>query len=235
MKDKIDILKQLQAIEIETNKLKGERERSLAAKGRIDERLLSFEQDLNAERARFDQTKKEYRQKEMDILANQSLIEKSQQKLRSVKTNKEYQSMLKEIDELKSKNSKIEDDMLEYLEEMEVLEKSLEVLKQDHQAYENEANKEKDVIEANKKECERRQAEMTSKWEEASHQADPDLLKTYMIIKSSTDGIALASASNEMCNGCHLNIPPQLFNELLKDNELILCPHCHRILYRDQS
>jgi predicted nucleic acid-binding Zn-ribbon protein len=234
MKEKIDILRKLQAIEIETNKLTAERRQSLAAKGRIDERLQSFEENVNTEVARFEQVKKDYRQKEMDILANQSLIEKSDQKLRSVKTNKEYQAMLKEIEELKSLNLKIEDHMLEYLEEMEVLEKDIHNLKQEHKAYIDEATKEKEVIEAKNQQCEQREAEMKLKYEQISEQADPDLLKTYMTIKNSTSGIALASVSNEMCNGCHLNIPPQLYNEILKGNELILCPHCHRILYQQR-
>ncbi|MGH7828550.1 MAG: C4-type zinc ribbon domain-containing protein [Candidatus Binatia bacterium] len=34
-----------------------------------------------------------------------------------------------------------------------------------------------------------------------------------------------------MCQGCYMNIPPQLWNEILKNERLNLCPSCHRILY----
>ena len=44
-------------------------------------------------------------------------IAKSKEKLTSVKTNKEYQALLKEIDDLKNANSKIEDQMFEILEQ----------------------------------------------------------------------------------------------------------------------
>jgi predicted nucleic acid-binding Zn-ribbon protein len=35
----------------------------------------------------------------------------------------------------------------------------------------------------------------------------------------------------EVCDGCHMSIPPQLYNELQKSNELITCPSCSRIIY----
>ena len=62
---------------------------------------------------------KKYRAYESDIQSNLGKIGKSQEKLRAVKTNKEYQSSLKEIDDIKAINSKLEDEMLEFLEQIE--------------------------------------------------------------------------------------------------------------------
>ena len=68
--------------------------------------------------------RKKYREIETELNMNAPRIEKSQEKLRAVKTNKEYQSLLKEIEELKKKNSSLEDEMIECLEHIESSEAS---------------------------------------------------------------------------------------------------------------
>jgi hypothetical protein len=34
-----------------------------------------------------------------------------------------------------------------------------------------------------------------------------------------------------VCQCCHLAIPPQKFNELIKGEKMMSCPHCMRIIY----
>ncbi|MYF47801.1 MAG: hypothetical protein F4214_02335, partial [Candidatus Dadabacteria bacterium] len=45
------------------------------------------------------------------------------------------------------------------------------------------------------------------------------------------NGRALALAENEKCTSCNINIPPQLYNEILKRTKLVQCPNCKKILY----
>jgi len=44
-------------------------------------------------------------------------------------------------------------------------------------------------------------------------------------------GLAVINVKNEICMGCFMNIPPQLYIEVQRENSLILCPQCSRILY----
>jgi predicted nucleic acid-binding Zn-ribbon protein len=50
-------------------------------------------------------------------------------------------------------------------------------------------------------------------------------------VKQRCGGIGLVQVENAVCKGCYLNIPPQLYNELHRGNELRMCPHCHRLIY----
>ena len=63
---------------------------------------------------------------------------------------------------------------------------------------------------------------------------DPEILPLYERIKT-RNGIAIAPARNEVCTGCHMKIPPQLFNEVLTLSRMIQCPNCGRILYSEES
>ena len=44
-------------------------------------------------------------------------------------------------------------------------------------------------------------------------------------------GVAVVSVWKEVCDGCHMSIPPQLYNELQKSTRLLTCPNCNRIIY----
>ena len=62
-------------------------------------------------------------------------------------------------------------------------------------------------------------------------QINDDLLKKYDILREKRNGQAVVPAWKEVCNGCHMNIPPQMYNELQKPEILMLCPNCNRIIY----
>ena len=73
--------------------------------------------------------------------------------------------------------------------------------------------------------------EMRGKSDEAKEKVDAELLKRYNIIRQKMNGMAVVPVWKEICGGCHVNIPPQVYNELQRSEELILCPNCSRIMY----
>ena len=60
---------------------------------------------------------------------------------------------------------------------------------------------------------------------------DDDMYKQYVDLFESYGGIAVAEVKEEICQGCNMNIPPQLFVEIKKNEEIFQCPQCRRILY----
>ena len=91
----------------------------------LDAKQDSFQEAFEKDSAAMEHLKKKYRDLESDTKANESKIAKSQEKLSAVKTNKEYQALLKEIDDIKGMNSALEDEMLVCLEQMESFEEDL--------------------------------------------------------------------------------------------------------------
>ena len=62
----------------------------------------------------------------------------------------------------------------------------------------------------------------------------PDIFKKYETIRAKRGGIGLAKVQDETCQGCYIHIPPQVYIILKRGvEELLTCPHCHRILYVD--
>ena len=58
----------------------------------------------------------------------------------------------------------------------------------------------------------------------------PEVLKRYGTIRMRR-GLAVVSVRNGTCQGCNMNIPPQLYNTLQRGLSIETCPSCHRIIY----
>ncbi|MBI5969871.1 MAG: hypothetical protein HY884_01810 [Deltaproteobacteria bacterium] len=72
--------------------------------------------------------------------------------------------------------------------------------------------------------------------EETASRIPPDIYKKYENIRAKRAGIGLALVKNEACQACNIHIPPQVYILLKKGvDELMTCPHCHRILYVENN
>ena len=236
-KKDIATLVKLQKIDIEAGKLEVYLRDVPAQIKNLDQRLDEFTRNVENDDKLIAELNKKYRTYESDIQLNLGKIEKSQEKLRSVKTNKEYQSSLKEIDDIKAINSKLEDEMLEFLEQIETAEQSLNENKQQYSRIVDELEHEKKSLTQAAKQGEKNLAGLQSDREAVAAALDAGLMDIfkYQLMKQG-DGICIVEVNNAVCQGCNMNIPPQMYNELQRGNSLNYCPSCERIIYwQDQN
>jgi len=209
----------------ELERIPGQIEQMKAGLSEIEERIREQEAAVAAMR-------KTYREYEAQIQTNQSRIEKRNAQLRSVKTNPEYKALLKEIDEIRSGTAGIEDKMLQCLEDQETAEKELTRANTEYKAQQQENLDKIEELEAYAREQRKARDKLAADCEEILPHINEDMLERYRFAQRQTGGrLAVVGARDATCMGCHMNIPPQLFNELFRGDELRFCPHCHRILY----
>jgi predicted nucleic acid-binding Zn-ribbon protein len=72
---------------------------------------------------------------------------------------------------------------------------------------------------------------LNDKKEQIKASADPKTISILDDVKTKVRGMAVVPVEQAVCMGCHMNIPAQLYNELLRYDELRFCPHCNRIIY----
>lgn len=231
MKEQIKVLVNLQNIEIETADIKSKLSDVSTKLSMLDSSVSQVEGSIEGATAQLDNLKKQYRDFESDVQMNLSQIQKSREKLRLVKTNKEYQSILKEIEDIQEKNSLIEDEMIKCLEQMDDAEKVISSKKEEFLTVKGQVSNEKESIARETEQNKKRLAELEAEWQKFSAEIDPELMKKYKTVKEKVQTRAVAAVNNAVCQGCNLNIPPQLFNELQRFENLKFCPHCQRIIY----
>jgi hypothetical protein len=230
--EQIVTLVKLQKIDTEAQKLESLLKEIPVQIGTLEQRLEKFMRTVEEDENLISELNKKYRTYESDVQLNLGMIQKSQVKLRSVKTNKEYQSSLKEIEDIESKNSKIEDEMLEFLERIESAERDLNERRDAYSKIVDETNREKVSIEKDGDQCKQKLVELASDRNAVTDLLDSTILDIFYRVKAKQpDSVAIAEVKDAVCQGCNLNIPPQLYIELQHRNSLKNCPSCERIIY----
>jgi uncharacterized protein len=230
-REKIQSLVALQAVEADIRRVQALLAETPAKLAAIARELEAFEATLAEEDGQLQAVQKAYREQERETQVVLAQIRKSNERLATVKTNKEYQSILKEIDDLGRKNSLIEDDMLAFLDRIEAAEGAVKRKKAQVQALRLAADRQKDEIDRDNQQLTVRLADLAQAGREAAQAVDPVLLERFRRVQEQVKQGAVAPVIDAVCQGCHLNIPWQLFNELHRFDELTFCPHCRRIIF----
>ncbi len=227
----IEALIKLQEAETQIVNLRETLEKIEKEKGKLNVKLKQFGNALEAEKEKLAFTAKSCRDLEREIQVVDERIIKSNETLRMVKTQKEYQVLLREVDDNKKRKDALETELLEYLDEKE---KQAVSVQEDEKEY----NSLKDKIEAEQKNIEQRSTDDRESLEDYLYEQNEIgkklsslLMKQFTKISKMNKGLAVVNVKSEICMGCFMNIPPQLYIEVQKCNSLILCPRCSRILY----
>lgn len=231
LKKTFDNLVKLQEVEIETASVQAQLAGLPRLLADLDARLTASEGAATLEAGRLSEIQQAYRVQEADAKVIQARIAKSEEKLRSVKTNKEYQSSLKEIDDLKTSLSAIEDRMIAHLDEMDQVAVSVATKEDEVKLLARDIEEEKGQIRRDAVSAQKQLDRLNAERARIIAVIEPDLLKTYESVKQNSGGVAIAVVKNAVCLGCHVNLPPQMFHDLLHFDKLLVCPHCERLIY----
>jgi hypothetical protein len=235
--EQITALVKLQRIEIEIRGIKAKLSTVDHRIEILDNQLLDVKQTLEDQESLIHELNQKYRTYESDVQMHLDRIRKSEAKLSAVKTNKEYQSSLKEIDDLKDMSSKKEDDMIEFLDRIEEAENVLKAKIAEFSKLEVQIKTEKEIIQKDAQEGRQRLGNLGADRETVRAGIDAKMLATFNQIKANqTNKIGIVAVKDAVCQGCHMNIPPQMYNELQRGDSLKRCPICERIIYwKDQD
>jgi len=234
MRNQIAVLETLQQLDLELGELEDNLERYPQEISRYKEELKSIKESITKTKEELNGRKKKKMEEELKLAENKDKIKRAEGKLFEIKTYREYEALQKEVAEAKKLTAEIEEEILKEMEEVEGLEVLLKEKENEFVEKENEyeqiingynvkINELKSVYETKKQEKKR-----------VTSIVIPEILSMYERIRT-RNGVALAPARNEMCTGCNMNIPPQLFNEVLTSSRMIQCPNCHRILYCEET
>ncbi len=222
---------------LDTLIIENERKRAIGPQ-RIEEmerEVRETKEKLAKQKEIIDELEKERRSKEQELEGEKAQSKKVETKLTEVKTNKEYQAILKEIEAARASNDKTEEEILVLLERVEELKKDYQT------ALKESAKREKEVAEGVKElEKEIKTVDgivggLRKEREKLLSGVNADLKGRYNILIQKRGGLAVVNVKNGTCLGCYMNIPPQLFIEVMKNSRLITCPSCNRIFFYSEE
>ncbi len=171
------------------------------------------------------------RKHEGDIQDQQQKVSKYRDQSLNVKTNHEYKALMEEIRFAEEKIAASEDKILEIMvaadTRKEALKKAEGVLKAD--TAENE--KEKESARLRTAEDEKELAELGERRKQLRSGVSEDVLNHYDRVLKRRGSALSAVYEDQMCSACRVMQRPQVFQEVMSNQQFITCDYCHRILY----
>ena len=205
---------------------------------KIPERLHAVElplrdttQLLNSTMAAVEVAAKERRSHEKDLEAHEAKTDTMKSRLSELKTNKEYQAYLFEIELANKKRGDLEENILICMEKIDQLQRTEKEIQEKVRSLEAVFAQEKKLLDEQDHALAAELAQLEARQHEASARVEKSLLERYNQIKAVRKDQALAAVRGGICAGCRLQIPPQLIAEVKRSEDLHVCPYCHRMLY----
>jgi len=174
---------------------------------------------------------KQRKERELELASNAEAIKKLQGQLYSLKTNKEFQTMLQQIADTKADGSLIEEKILLSFEESDKIKAQIEQenirLKEEEKLFLEQ--KRKDQISVN--EIDERMNQLRVQRQQIIPGIEPNMLSEYERILSSRGGLAIVPVAENSFVGCHMLVPPQVINMIRMYDHVVTCETCNRIFY----
>lgn len=172
---------------------------------------------------------------EMEVKSAEADLAKYQQMMMSIKTNKEYDALVAQIDAIKAAISSNEAALVETMERLELLEKELVGYRE----------KESQIVETNSKQLQILQEKIDSIGAKVSDkEADRQqvvssipkpTLSTYERVRRGKGGRAVVAVKRRACGSCFKALTPKKIQEIKRADRITTCDNCGCMLYWEEG
>jgi hypothetical protein len=213
----LSLLEKIDALPIELEKFKAPLRKTREAFEKFKKQAASLE--------------KKKKDKDIELDEMQDKVQKLRARSGDIKTNKEYEAHLKEIERFEQKRIQIEDEILAIMEELESFAEETKKEEEKVKQAEKEFQEQEKRLAEEKKMLETELESFKSRRKEFTARLDPEIYNQYKVLLKRLGGTAVVETRNEVCMGCNTNIPPQLYNEIRETGNMYTCYYCKRFLY----
>jgi hypothetical protein len=183
----------------------------------------------------FEQLTKDRHTCEIDLKEDEENVKKFSSQLYAVKTNEQYNALKHEIAMMKDKISKTEDKILELMdkidstkhiwdEEKKKVEEAKRVFAEEEKTSLAEETRWKALL-----------AELESQRKRVADTIETTILASYQRIRQRYSRLAVVQVKGAVCQGCSMKLPPQVIAEVNKNDKIVRCENCARILYASEE
>jgi predicted nucleic acid-binding Zn-ribbon protein len=197
----------------------------------IDEALRKQQEVAAAARSEVDALAARQRDLEARLADAEARMKDKRMRITRIRNDKELGLAKREVDLLKEESSAIETELVTVIEQVEAAtarrDAAEQALGELTAARETEASQLAATIERLGSQIEEDRARRV----QLVAEVDGDLHRRYEMIFSRRNGVAVVAVRGGTCQGCHMHVPPQLFNQIQRGGHVIVCPSCQRMLY----
>jgi len=188
-------------------------------------------ENFEKEKSKLTKLQMEIKEFEVELEALQEKRKKLEAQQAAVKTNQEYKALNKEILDTCADVDRTEEAMIKKLDEIDEEKERIKKLDEELEVENEKLNKDVVEVENDIKKVEAEIIELNKKRDEIVPAIDASTMRIYQKVLDRTGGPAIVPINNRTCGGCHLAVTAQVENMARRNEELVLCENCSRILY----
>jgi len=168
---------------------------------------------------------------EKEVAVHQGRLSKFREQAMAVKTNQEYHAIQHEISFAQTEIKKLEDGVLEHMvagDDLTALVKRAEA----------ELAAEQKAVDADRRAMTAEAATLQASLDQLGAERanvigalDKQVLSMFEQIARKRNGVAVAEARDGICTICHVRLRPQVFNNVRRNDAIVQCDSCNRILF----
>ena len=197
-----------------------------------DARLAHAKEAVEGTRQHLKACQEARREQEKEAAVYQSRLSKFKDQLSAVKTNKEYQAMQHEIETAQKELGAVEERVLERMMESDALTAEVKKAEQSLATQQKDVDAEKKTLAEELTTVEAALKEATAKRASRVASLPPHLVALFEQVSRVRKGLAITTATRDgLCSACHVRLRPQVFQEIRRNDQIIQCASCNRILY----
>ncbi|MBZ5556088.1 MAG: hypothetical protein LAO77_02310 [Acidobacteriia bacterium] len=197
----------------------------------LDARLDGARQRVAAAKEQLTQNQHARRDLEKEVAVHQGRLSKFRDQLMAVKTNVEYQAMQKEMTFAQGEVKTIEDKVLERMLEADELTAIVKRAEAELAAEQKAVDADRRAMQAEQTELQATIDRITGERVAVVGALDKQVLATFEQVSRKRNGVAVAEARDGICTICHVRLRPQIFNTVMRNDAILQCDSCNRILY----
>jgi predicted nucleic acid-binding Zn-ribbon protein len=197
----------------------------------LETRLESARQRVTHAKEHLTANQTARREIDKEVAVHQGRLSKYREQAMAVKTNVEYHAIQKEIGHAQAEIKTHEDKMLEHMLEADDLTAAMKKAEADLAAEQKAVDTDRKAMRAEHAELQASLEKIAAERSALVAAVDKQTLARFDLVSSRRNGIALAEARDGICTICHVRLRPQVFNNVRRNEEIVQCDSCNRILY----
>lgn len=222
--DLAQIDKEIDAFEPQIEEVKYQYESILANKENLDKEIGVLEEEIKE-----DQLKKNKNEMHLNELA--AKLEENKKKSSTVKTEREMKSLQLEEEIAKEQISFANDEIARLDKLVGAKQEKIEELNASKDEIDQKLSEIKKDVDTKLAEIDKERQKVFDKKEKLMAAMNQKGLVFYQKIRRWAKNTTAVEIRNQACMGCYMTVNDKVYADVIKGEEVTLCPHCGRILY----
>jgi len=197
----------------------------------LDANVTSLKESVQTEKKNLEELLKQRKTLEIEVGALDTKIAKYQGQENEVKSNEQFTALKHEIEKSKEEKAKAEEKVLELMFKDDEQKQKIQALSAQLAQAEKKALEDKKDLQQKIADCDKAAADKKEEHQRQFAEIPQEFAESYESLRTHGKKIAVAQVQEDQtCSGCHMNVSPQILNEIRKNIAIQRC-NCGRFLY----